>query len=123
MDFVAFAMLFNVVYASILCYRPPAHTYTHVLTTCTNTHMHTHMHTHTHTHTQVPVGHPDEVEEIFDLISYSKGASVIRMLYDWIGDEVRSILEYAGVYNVLLECASVLQSITRYASTRVYICR
>ena len=67
------------------------------------------------------MGHPDEVEEIFDLISYSKGASVIRMLYNWIGDEVRSILEYAGVYDVLLECASVLQSITRYASIRIYI--
>ena len=38
---------------------------------------------------EVPVGHPDEVDEIFDLISYSKGASVIRMLHNWIGDEVR----------------------------------
>lgn len=38
---------------------------------------------------QVPVGHPDEVDEIFDAISYSKGASVIRMLHDYIGDDVR----------------------------------
>ena len=37
---------------------------------------------------QVPVGHPSEVDEIFDAISYSKGASVIRMLHDYIGDEV-----------------------------------
>ena len=37
---------------------------------------------------QVPVGHPAEVDEIFDVISYSKGASVIRMLHDYIGDEV-----------------------------------
>ncbi|CAK8674637.1 unnamed protein product [Clavelina lepadiformis] len=36
---------------------------------------------------EVPVGHPDEVDEIFDIISYSKGASVIRMLHNWIGDE------------------------------------
>ncbi|KAK3096131.1 hypothetical protein FSP39_023548 [Pinctada imbricata] len=36
---------------------------------------------------EVPVGHPDEVDEIFDAISYSKGASVIRMLHDYIGDE------------------------------------
>ncbi|XP_019614242.1 PREDICTED: puromycin-sensitive aminopeptidase-like isoform X6 [Branchiostoma belcheri] len=36
---------------------------------------------------EVPVGHPDEVDEIFDTISYSKGASVIRMLHDFIGDE------------------------------------
>lgn len=37
---------------------------------------------------KVPVGGPDEVDEIFDLISYSKGASVIRMLHDYIGDKV-----------------------------------
>jgi len=36
---------------------------------------------------EVPVGHPAEVDEIFDAISYSKGASVIRMLHSWIGDE------------------------------------
>ena len=28
---------------------------------------------------EVPVGPPSEVDEIFDAISYSKGASVIRM--------------------------------------------
>jgi aminopeptidase N len=33
------------------------------------------------------VGHPTEVDEIFDDISYNKGASVIRMLYYWIGSE------------------------------------
>ncbi|XP_071101495.1 puromycin-sensitive aminopeptidase-like [Haliotis cracherodii] len=36
---------------------------------------------------EVPVGHPAEVDEIFDAISYSKGASVIRMLHDYLGDE------------------------------------
>ncbi|XP_077968024.1 puromycin-sensitive aminopeptidase-like [Styela clava] len=36
---------------------------------------------------EVPVGHPEEIDEIFDAISYSKGASVIRMLHNWIGDE------------------------------------
>ena len=35
---------------------------------------------------QVPVGHPGEIDEIFDAISYSKGASVIRMLHDYVGD-------------------------------------
>ncbi|XP_042874237.1 aminopeptidase N-like [Penaeus japonicus] len=29
----------------------------------------------------IPVGHPDEINEIFDSISYYKGASVIRMMY------------------------------------------
>ncbi|XP_041374476.1 puromycin-sensitive aminopeptidase-like [Gigantopelta aegis] len=36
---------------------------------------------------EVPVGHPSEVDEIFDAISYSKGSSVIRMLHDYIGDK------------------------------------
>ena len=35
---------------------------------------------------EVPVGHPAEVDEIFDIISYNKGASVIRMLFHWIGE-------------------------------------
>ena len=33
------------------------------------------------------LGHPTEIDEIFDEISYSKGSSVIRMLHDYIGDE------------------------------------
>lgn len=37
---------------------------------------------------QVNVSHPSEVDEIFDTISYSKGASVIHMLHHYIGDEV-----------------------------------
>lgn len=43
---------------------------------------------------EVPVGHPSEIDEIFDAISYSKGASVIRMLHNFIGDEVRSLVVY-----------------------------
>ncbi len=38
---------------------------------------------------EVPVGPPSEVGEIFDAISYSKGATVIRMLHNYIGDEVK----------------------------------
>lgn len=36
---------------------------------------------------EVPVGHPSEIDEIFDEISYNKGASVIRMLHNYIGEE------------------------------------
>ncbi|XP_012162770.1 puromycin-sensitive aminopeptidase isoform X3 [Ceratitis capitata] len=36
---------------------------------------------------EVPVGHPCEIDEIFDEISYNKGASVIRMLHDYIGEK------------------------------------
>lgn len=36
---------------------------------------------------EIPINHPDELNEIFDTISYKKGASIIRMLYNYIGDE------------------------------------
>ena len=39
---------------------------------------------------QVPVGHPVEIDEIFDAISYSKGASFIRMLHDYVGEKACS---------------------------------
>lgn len=36
---------------------------------------------------EVPVKSPSEVHQIFDAISYSKGASVIRMLANYLGAE------------------------------------
>lgn len=36
----------------------------------------------------VPVNHPSEINEIFDRISYAKGASVIRMMRFFLGDSV-----------------------------------
>ncbi|HWB39599.1 MAG TPA: M1 family metallopeptidase [Candidatus Saccharimonadales bacterium] len=40
-----------------------------------------------HTHPiQVEVKHPDEIRTIFDAISYEKGASVLLMLHDYLGD-------------------------------------
>ncbi len=44
-------------------------------------------------------GHPAEIYEIFDTISYSKGASVIRMLHDYIGDDAFR----NGLHNYLTE--------------------
>jgi puromycin-sensitive aminopeptidase len=41
-----------------------------------------------HTHPiEIPVHHPSEIAEIFDEVSYSKGASVIRMLADYLGEK------------------------------------
>ncbi|KAH3860106.1 aminopeptidase N-like [Dreissena polymorpha] len=34
----------------------------------------------------VPVAHPDEINEIFDKISYAKGATIIRMMRFFLGD-------------------------------------
>ena len=36
---------------------------------------------------QVPIGKAEEVEEVFDAISYSKGGSVVRMIYAVLGRE------------------------------------
>src|SRR3989344_1090699 len=36
---------------------------------------------------EIPVHHPDEIGEIFDEVSYSKGASIIRMLADHLGEK------------------------------------
>lgn len=44
---------------------------------------------------EVNVNHPDEISEIFDAISYDKGASVLRMLHNYIGaDSFRDGLRY-----------------------------
>lgn len=44
---------------------------------------------------EVPVHHPDEIGEIFDEVSYSKGASVIRMLANYLGEkDFRNGLRY-----------------------------
>ena len=52
------------------------------------------------------MGHPNEVDEIFDAISYSKGASVIRMLHDYIGDEVGQ--SSYSIFGQIIETASAL---------------
>ncbi|MBI2019080.1 M1 family metallopeptidase [Candidatus Daviesbacteria bacterium] len=36
---------------------------------------------------EVEVGHPAEISEIFDKVSYAKGASILRMLMSYLGDE------------------------------------
>jgi len=36
---------------------------------------------------EVEVNHPDEINDIFDAISYAKGASIIRMIASYLGQE------------------------------------
>jgi aminopeptidase N len=43
---------------------------------------------------KVPIAHAEEVEQVFDAISYCKGASVVRMLYAVLGhDDFRKGLQ------------------------------
>lgn len=48
---------------------------------------------------EVPVNHPNEINEIFDTISYAKGASIIRMLCDHLGTEVF----FRGLHDYLMK--------------------
>ncbi|TYZ58574.1 hypothetical protein PybrP1_009954 [[Pythium] brassicae (nom. inval.)] len=48
---------------------------------------------------EVVVNHPDEVDQIFDVISYAKGASIIRMLSEYLGRDVF----YRGIHAYLVE--------------------
>ena len=42
------------------------------------------------------MGHSGEVYKIIDAISYSKGASVIRMLHDYVGGKVNRLRKTAS---------------------------
>ncbi|GAB9470125.1 Puromycin-sensitive aminopeptidase [Globisporangium polare] len=48
---------------------------------------------------EVVVNHPDEVDQIFDVISYAKGASIIRMLSEYLGRDVF----YRGIHAYLVK--------------------
>jgi aminopeptidase N len=52
---------------------------------------------------QVDVNHVDEIDEIFDAISYRKGASVIRMLQSYLGAEIFQVCfsYFYQVYQVM----------------------
>ncbi len=57
-----------------------------------------------------PVENPDQITEIFDTISYSKGASVLRMLEDFMGKEFFRI----GVSRFLEKYKSVSGVVAHY---------
>ncbi|MDX1607657.1 MAG: M1 family metallopeptidase [Candidatus Spechtbacterales bacterium] len=37
---------------------------------------------------EAPVENPDEIDQIYDAISYNMGGSVLRMLEDWLGEDI-----------------------------------
>lgn len=66
------------------------------------------------------MGHPDEVDEIFDAISYSKGASVIRMLHDYVGDEVCNTCDESCCMSMIKKCLS--DEVGNYLQDVTYLC-
>ena len=59
---------------------------------------------------EVPVIDPKDTDEIFDAISYEKGASIIRMLNDWIGDDAfrRGLKLYLNKHSFANTCTKDL---------------
>lgn len=54
---------------------------------------------------QVDINHAGEIDEIFDAISYRKGASVIRMLQSYLGPESFQVCVPIIYYiNILFYC-------------------
>lgn len=49
---------------------------------------------------EVPVSDPGAINEIFDTVSYLKGCCIIRMLYDWLGQEAmqKGLSQYLAKY-------------------------
>lgn len=66
------------------------------------------------------MGRPSEVDEIFDAISYSKGASVIRMLHEYIGDAV-STSSCNGLVNSRTSHAYVILLVLVLSTYKSYI--
>ena len=72
------------------------------------------------------VDHPDQITEIFDSISYSKGASVLRMLEDFMGPEefrigVKRFLEKFKYGNAVT--ADLWKELAGVSSTQLNISR
>ena len=57
------------------------------------------------------MGYPGEIDEIFDAISYSKGALVTRMLHDYIGENVCFNKKISGSLCLFLTVFKSLQVI------------
>lgn len=54
------------------------------------------------------VNHAAEIDEIFDAISYRKGASVIRMLQSYLGAEVFQVRSHAHFFSYKRIAAFIL---------------
>lgn len=42
------------------------------------------------------VHHADEIDQVFDAISYNKGSAVIRMLQSYLGEDIFQVVKLAN---------------------------
>eukprot|EP00808_Paulinella_micropora_P026219 g54899.t1 len=69
---------------------------------------------------EVPVKWPEEINEIFDLISYAKGGTVIRMLADTLGEDTfqRGLQSYLQTHSYRNACTEDLWQALQQSSSR-----
>lgn len=69
---------------------------------------------------EVPIKDPSDISQIFDSISYSKGASVIRMLETYLGSEVfkNGLREYIKKYSFSNACTNQLWDVLEKVSKK-----
>lgn len=71
---------------------------------------------------QVDINHAAEIDEIFDAISYRKGASVIRMLQSYLGAECFQVdhrISFFDIFDILLDTLD-LYSFRRLVSSFMF---
>ena len=66
---------------------------------------------------QVEVNHASEIDEIFDAISYRKGASVIRMLQSYLGAETFQVFQQLSYLFMMIFLESFYNFKIFYASS------
>ena len=69
---------------------------------------------------EVPVCHPSEIDHIFDVISYAKGASVLRMLHEFIGEDTFIVPTFLFSRSKL-RCTADASAVTRRDPARAFI--
>lgn len=65
----------------------------------------------------VPIGHPNQISQIFDAISYSKGSVIIRMMHKFLGE--KSFQDGVSSYLMRHEYGNALQDDLWTALTEV----
>jgi len=63
---------------------------------------------------EVPLKDPSEISQVFDKITYCKGASVLHMLHEYLGEEdfktgIQNYIQVITIFAKVLLCENVLR--------------